>query len=126
MGTRYLAPVACALLALAAPGLVAGSGSLRDGALAVQATGSWTAAASMTSLRSSPTATRLVDGRVLVVGGEGDSSRASTAELYDSSTGTWASAGTLNEPRTLHVAVRLADGRVLVAGGGWYGAAAEL
>ena len=47
MGTRYLAPVACVLLALAAPGLVAGSGSFGGGALAVQAAGSWTATASL-------------------------------------------------------------------------------
>jgi Galactose oxidase, central domain len=80
----------------------------------------------MSTARYSPTATRLGSGRVLVVGGEPDNSRPSTAELYDPPTGTWLPGGTLNEPRALHVAVRLTDGRVLVAGGGSYTASAEL
>ena len=63
------------------------------------------------------TATPLADGRVLVVGGVGET----TTELYDPPTGTWLPGGTLNQPRGLHVAVRLRDGRVLVAGSGRYG-----
>src|ERR671922_285362 len=68
------------------------------------------------------TATRLANGRILVVGGVGES----TTELYDPSTGTWLPGGTLNQPRWLHIAVRLFDGRVLVAGGGAYTTSAEL
>jgi hypothetical protein len=126
----------CALLALAAPALASGSvsSSLLESARpatlqpssASQAADSWTATASMAVARAGATATRLGNGHVLVVGGEGDTAHNSTAELYDPATGTWIPAGTLNEPRTLHVAVRLADGRVLVAGGGWYSANAEL
>ena len=116
---RYLAPAACALLALATPALGSGSGS----SVTAEA-GDWTATASMSTARASMTATRL-DGRVLVVGGEYDSTRDSTAELYDPATGTWILAGTLSQWRALHVAVRLADGRVLVAGG-QYSTSAEL
>jgi hypothetical protein len=61
----------------------------------------------MSAARANLTATRLGNGRVLVVGGAG----VTTAEAYDPPTGTWIPAGTLNEPRGLHVAVRLADGR---------------
>ena len=79
----------------------------------------------MSTARASLTATRLGNGRVLVVGGEYDSAHNSTAELYDAPTNTWIPAGTLSQWRALHVAVRLADGRVLVAGG-QYSTSAEL
>lgn len=56
------------------------------------------------------TATRLVDGRVLVVGGP--------AEIYDPSSGTFSPAGTLNVVgRVFHTATLLPDGKVLIAGG---------
>lgn len=67
------------------------------------------------------TATRLLDGRVLVVGGR--DARAG-AELYDPATGTFSATGSLNAPRLFHTATRLADGRVLIAGGA--GTSAEL
>jgi hypothetical protein len=76
----------------------------------------------MAAARAHLTATRLGNGRVLVVGGVDES----TTELYDPPTGTWVAGGMLNQPRWLHAAVRLADGRVLVAGGGRYTATAEL
>ena len=72
------------------------------------------ATASMAIPRDNLTATPLANGRVLVVGGVGQS----TTELYDPPTGTWIAGGTLNQPRWLHEAVRLRDGRVLLAGGG--------
>src|SRR5262245_37775745 len=64
--------------------------------------GTWAATVSMPTPRANLTATRLGNGRVLVVGGAGDTTHASTAELYDPSTGSWIAAGMLNEPRTLH------------------------
>lgn len=71
--------------------LASGSGTLGEGARSVAsqqasvttAAGSWTATASMSTARGSMTATRLSNGRVLVVG-EAD---VSTAELYDPPTG---------------------------------------
>lgn len=104
MRMRYLTLTTCALLVLAAPGLGWGSGSssLREGALSVRlaaattqqslvsaaSSNSWTATASMSTARASLTATRLSNGRVLVVGG----ARESTTELYDSAGGAWLTA----------------------------------
>jgi hypothetical protein len=66
-------------------------------------------------------ATRLFDGRVLVVGGEGsvDGSVAplASALLYDPVTNTWADTGSLRGARRRHTATLLQDGRVLIAGG---------
>src|SRR5262245_52436263 len=76
----------------------------------------------MATPRAHLTATPLANGRVLVVGGVGETS----TELYDPATGTWSAGGTLTTPRWLHEAVRLQDGRVLVAGGGAYTPTAEL
>ena len=129
MRSRYTAVATFVVLALAVPGL-GGDGALSMrvaaattlGSFSGAEAGSWTATASMSTARGSMTATRLGNGRVLVVGG----ADVLTAELYDPPTGTWLPAGTLGEPRGLHVAVRLADGRVLVAGGGRYSARAEL
>lgn len=130
MRTRSVASATCAVLTLAALAPASSSSSLRvsarlvsaEGSFVSTAAGSWTATASMSTPRSSLTATRLGNGRVLVVGG----ADVAIAEQYDPPTRTWIPAGTLNEPRGLHVALRLADGRVLVAGGGRYSAGAEL
>ena len=92
-------------------------------ALALDSTaGTWTVTASMAVPRADVTATRLANGRVLVVGGSDEV----TTELYDPPTGTWLPGGQLNVARGLHAAVRLADGRVLVAGGAEYTPSAEL
>lgn len=65
------------------------------------------------------TATRLLDGRVLVAGGRGPGGVVlDTAEIYDPTTGTFAAtAGTLVNARQEHTATLLADGRVLLVGG---------
>jgi hypothetical protein len=60
----------------------------------------------------------LHDGRVLVVGGEGDiGNTVASAELYDPVKGRWTIAGKMHTARRGHTAVVLADGRVLVLGG---------
>ncbi len=79
-----------AFLVLAA-GAGASSGT-RQQAFAETAAGSWTATASMSTPRAHLTATPLKNGRVLVVGGVGES----TTELYDRPTGTWIPGGSLN------------------------------
>ncbi|MEO7167340.1 MAG: kelch repeat-containing protein [Chthoniobacterales bacterium] len=77
------------------------------------ATGTFTPTGSMTKARSVLQATRLRDGRVLVIAGDG----ATSAEIYDPATGTWAATGALNESRSFASTALLRDGKVLVAGG---------
>jgi uncharacterized delta-60 repeat protein len=69
---------------------------------------------SMATARSSHTATRLLDGRVVVTGGR---TGIASAEVYDPGTGTWSPTGSLATGRWVHAATLLTDGRVLVAGG---------
>ncbi len=64
---------------------------------------------------SHATATRLLDGRVLIAGGNGANT---SAELYNPATGTFSATGSLNDLREGHTATLLMDGRVLIAGGG--------
>ncbi|MBX7097061.1 MAG: hypothetical protein K1X89_05070 [Myxococcaceae bacterium] len=59
-----------------------------------------------------PTATLLLDGRVLIVGGVG-----ATSEVFDPATGRSTATGPMAHPRTGHAAVLLGTGEVLVAGG---------
>ncbi|MBL8721949.1 MAG: hypothetical protein JNL79_38550 [Myxococcales bacterium] len=78
----------------------------------------WTATGSMAEIRIGHTGTALVDGRVLVCGGEvGVPTAASTTELYDPVKGTFSAGPAMTVGRSLHTATRLADGRVLVVGG---------
>ena len=79
--------------------------------------GTWIQTGSMTTPLDGP-AVRLLDGRVLVVGGGDSGNDPTSAELYDPATGTWtatgkmvkvADAGGLN-------ATLLSDGKVLVTG----------
>jgi hypothetical protein len=66
------------------------------------------------------TATRLPDGRVLIVGGwdAWSGAVAVSAEVFDPVTETSSLAGTLRAPRGGHAAVLLPGGEVLVVGGG--------
>jgi len=81
-------------------------------------TNTWAATAnSMTTARRNHTATVLLDGRVLVAGGENGLGVTNSAEIYDPATGLWETTGSLNQSRYGHTATRLQDGRVLVVGG---------
>ncbi len=63
------------------------------------------------------TATRLLDGRVLLAGGLDQFNVTASCEIYDPATNTWMATGSLNVARERHGAVLLADGRVFAAGG---------
>ncbi|WP_437739042.1 kelch repeat-containing protein [Sorangium sp. So ce1504] len=74
------------------------------------ATRRWSLVAPMTVPRGKPTATRLLDGRVLVVGG--------AAETYDPVTNVWTPTGSMSQLSGVsHVATLLTTGEVLVIAG---------
>jgi hypothetical protein len=81
-------------------------------------TGGWTPASALNATRSGFVAVRLLDGRVLVTGGDNGWHRAySSTKLLDPATGRWTATGLLNTARMDPVGALLPDGRVLVAGG---------
>ncbi|HEX7491450.1 MAG TPA: kelch repeat-containing protein [Candidatus Limnocylindrales bacterium] len=80
-------------------------------------TGTFSATGSMAVPRQHETATRLSDGRVLVVGGDSANQMLASAELYDPATGTFSSTGSPALGRTMSSAVLLQNGRVLIEGG---------
>ncbi|MCL7489434.1 MAG: hypothetical protein M8357_14810 [Desulfobulbaceae bacterium] len=77
----------------------------------------WSSAADLITARKYHTATLLLNGRVLVVGGKGLTGTLASAELYDPATNKWSSAGNLSAARLFHSATLLPNGLVLVAGG---------
>lgn len=89
---------------------------------------------SLNVARCNHTATLLLNGKVLVVGGfdvdlghmvEGAPYQVlSSAELYDPATGTWALTGSMSTGRVFHTMTLLPNGKVLVAGGFAGGSAA--
>ncbi len=81
------------------------------------ADGRWTEVGSMATARGwGHTATTLLDGRVLVVGGT-EFAGLPSAELYDPDSRAWSPTGSMHEARSGHTATLLDDGRVLVTGG---------
>jgi len=95
--------------------------------------GYWSDGGSMATGRYGHTATRLLNGKVLVAGGLYEPPPYSTttatylasAELYDPATGAWSVTGSMNQVRSNAMATLLGDGTVLVVGGG-VGNSAEL
>lgn len=74
--------------------------------------GVWVATGRMGTPRSGHTAVRLLDGRVLAVGGADESE--TSAELYDPDTGTWSATGSMTKRPACFPATLLRDGKVLV------------
>ncbi len=70
--------------------------------------------------RANATATLLLDGEVLIAGGQyynGSQYVTNTAELYDATSGTFNYSGSMTIPRYSHTATLLQDGKVLIVGG---------
>ena len=64
------------------------------------------------------TATKLLDGKILIAGGFGNRFKVLKAvEIYDPVSGEWEKVADMNFPRAEHSAALLQDGRILVTGG---------
>ena len=81
------------------------------------ASGVWTATGRLTVGRASAVATRLADGRVLII------DRRAWAEIWDPATGRWSTTAEMPTNRTGYAVTALRDGRLLLSGGtsegGW-------
>jgi hypothetical protein len=77
----------------------------------------WISASPLLEARSDHAANALLDGRVLITGGNQGTRLLQSSEIYDVKTDQWTRAAPLPRPRTEHSAFTLADGRVFVAGG---------
>jgi hypothetical protein len=80
-------------------------------------TGAFALTGSMESPRKLHTATRLTDGKVLVIGGDNANGDLSTAEFFDPGNGTFTVAGNMEIERSEHTATLLKNGEVLITGG---------
>jgi hypothetical protein len=76
----------------------------------------WSAGGSMTAGRQIATATLLVSGKVLLVGGNNGSYLNST-ELYDPAGNSWSAGGAMTNARAFHASTILQSGKVLTTGG---------
>ena len=83
------------------------------------ATDTWSPnATTMTALRSIHTATRLPNGKWLIVGGvDGMNDPQNSAEIYDPATNTFTAVGAMSAVRVGHSATLLPNGQVLIVGG---------
>jgi hypothetical protein len=98
-------------------GVITAAGCGGGGSSTAQRDGEFRVTGSMALPRMDFTATRLADGRVLVVGGSNHPTTSASAEIYDPETGAFAWTGALVAPRAYHVAALLSDDQVLVVGG---------
>jgi len=112
--------------------VVGGSGNFLTAELFSPSTGKWIATGSTSTPQGvGHTATLLLDGRVLVAGGNpgSDIDPLATAELYNPDRGRWTATASMATARSWHTATLLSDGRVLVVGNTFSGdgpASAEL
>lgn len=84
------------------------------------ASDTWSLPGQMTTGRYFHRAVRMLDGRVLVMGGciaSGCGADTATAEIFDPAAGKWSAAAPMKAHRATFSATLLADGRVLVTGG---------
>jgi len=95
------------------------SGALPSALILDPAHGTFSATGSLNTARSGHTANLLVNGKVLITGGQDSAGNLlASTELYDPGTGTFGPGpGALSVPRSGHTATLLPNGLVLIAGG---------
>ncbi len=84
------------------------------------ATGTWTLTGELALPRTTPNATLLPNGKVLLAGGTDNNTTddpTNKAELYDPATGQWSATGNMTVARDLATDTLLPNGKVLLAGG---------
>jgi hypothetical protein len=77
----------------------------------------WISASPLIDPRSDHAATAMLNGNVIVTGGNQGPRLLQSVEIYDVKRDSWLRAAPLPGPRTQHSAFTLRDGRVLIAGG---------
>lgn len=93
------------------------TGILSDGTTRVLTSGTFSATTTVEDRRFAA-ATRLTNGKILVVGGQlSGTGITATAELYDPATNTASATSSMVTARRYHTATLLGNGKVLVAGG---------
>ncbi|CAF1586572.1 unnamed protein product, partial [Adineta steineri] len=80
-------------------------------------TGTWTTTSNMGYAREYHTASVLLNGEVLVTGGQNGNISLHSAELYNPSTDTWTTTSNMTITRSSHTASVLSNGKILVTGG---------
>ncbi|MEP6653464.1 MAG: kelch repeat-containing protein [Myxococcales bacterium] len=103
-----------------------GSTTLSGAELYDPVAGTFSATGPLATARNDHTASLLLDGRVLIVGGWSGSVTSgggysgmavAASEVYDPETGTFSATGPLATGRARHAAVTLSDGKILIIGG---------
>ena len=79
--------------------------------------GTWRVVGGVTTARCDHTATRLLNGNVVVTGGTKDGKSVSFSEVYDSSVELWKQIDPMITERNGHSSVLLLNGKILVTGG---------
>lgn len=99
--------------------LLLGTNGLKSAEVYNPATNQFSPVGDMSSMHGyGQTATALVSGKVLVLGGWNEGLEATAiAELFDPATNSFTSIGNMTSARRLHFAVLMSDGKVIIGGG---------